>query len=209
MSELTQFSRAPKRPRDAPGSDGYNLQINPGFAEEQGCYFLRLALPSVTNPTSSSNNVNINFPNIKLGAGNYVLDVERVVCTYTAATSIDGITTNGTYTATFDGIGHTLDCSAANVCTSDMRYTFFFGNSSVYKPSTTRAIVTYSRAFDVTNQYTFSVPIEKDTLNLSFVINDQNNYFTNSSATAGTVTCTKEFYMVIRPNPAKYRYFDS
>ncbi len=209
MSELTQFPKAPKRPRDAPGSDGYVLQIQPGFAEEQKCYSLRVTLPAVATPTSTSNTVNINFPHIKLGAGNYVLDIERVVCTYTAATNINDITTNGTYVATLDGIGHTLTCSSTNVCTTDMRYTYFFGNGSVYRPTTTQAVVTYSRVFDVMNQHTYALPIEKDTLNLTFTVNDQDNYFVNTGGNPGAVTCVKEFFMVVRPNPAKFRYFDA
>jgi hypothetical protein len=223
MSELAQLTRVPKRPRDAPGTDGYHLEIHPGFEEEQKCYYLRVTTPPVKNPVSSSNNVSVVFPHIKLGAGMYVLDIERVVCTYTATTiesttvdnvtttkeivtTIDGINANGTHMATFDGIGHTLTCTS-NACTTDMKYNFFFGNSSTYKTDANTLVVTYSRNYDVMNLYTYSLPIENDTLNVSFTITDKDNYFVNTTTSPYNVQCIKEYYMVLRPNPSKLRYF--
>ena len=211
MSEMSQLTRVPKRPRDAPGNDGYHLEVHPGFEDEQKCYHLAVTLPD-TYDTASSTNVNINFPHIKLGAGMYVLDIERVVCSYQTSGAlldvIDAVNLNGTYTATVDGLGHTLTCSSTNACSTDMKYAFFFGGSSAFKRSATQSTITYYRNYDVMNQYTYSVPIENDTLNLSFALSDKDTYTYSNASSLAVVICSKVLHMVLRPNPSKSRYFE-
>jgi hypothetical protein len=208
MSELTQFPQVPKRPRNAPGNDGYVLYRRPGFAEEQTCHRIRYEAP--ISGLSPIVRVNLNYPHIKLGANNYVLDIERVVVTYRDLGDVFNVTSNALSATDFrkcllldcKGLSNTL-LSDSSSHREESYYQFDFPVASGFfnDPNT---IYTFLRpeALDV---HAYGLPISKDDLTLSFDLHI--NQFVTGDANVkwgGTAV----FSLVVRPNPCKATYFD-
>lgn len=220
MSTLEQFPVIPKRPRPIPGNEGYVLYRQPGFANEAKVY--RIRCTATTSGDSAVVRLNLNYPQIKLGCNNYVLDLERMRFTY----QYNNLSVTGTfyinpgYTAVVKGVTPVLECvvdatTKACNCYNSMDYSFFLNQSSVWGRSTVggivTTIVTYSKTNEGNGNIDTSIPIEKDCLNMEFDIEDidliKNTTFAPGKSISD-VTVRREYFFVVRPNPLKSPMFE-
>ena len=78
MSLLNQFPAAPKRGRVIPGNDGYDVNIEPGYKYAQDVIKCAVTVKGRNAYAPTTSFVNFSYPTIKLGANQYMIDLERV-----------------------------------------------------------------------------------------------------------------------------------
>lgn len=217
MSLLAQIPSAPKRPRDAPGSDGYVLYRRPGFANEQRCYRIVVQTKSTTiNEETATRRVHIDFPDIKLGSGMYVLDLDRLDIMYTGTNLQNNITFRTTHACVVLGYGETLHVDAAGKTSREPEHNFLLFGSNTYNVTTdnTKRLITYNsgagRRPSAVDDH--AAVIQNDMLVLTFEIQDFGSTFFRATA-AGTTNVieswTRDYHFVVRPNPARMNaYFE-
>ena len=236
MSSLTQFQTLPKRPRNTPGNDGYVLHRQPGFAEEQQCYRVTWQTRyekdySNSEPGPITHNVEMSFPNIKLGRNNYVLDLEAVdvKCEFPTASALK-YDLETVCMVTISGLGDTHQVIDGKGCgvTSDTHmmlpsYSPFTpsatttrlspqgGNESISVHNIVKRAV-YQKTTNTSNSlYEFGCVIPNDALTLSFTVTD--DLITKEDYTSltrlGSVFVDKTYHFVVRPNPSKRSYFEN
>ena len=136
-----------KKRKLIPGNDGYVLTRRPGFMNEAKVY--RIKCMATTTGDSASVRLSLNYPNIKLGCNNYVLDLERMRVTYqyNNANVTGTFYTNPGYTAVIKGATPVLECAVDTTtkacnCYSNMDYTIHLNQSSVWGRNVVGGIVT-------------------------------------------------------------------
>lgn len=236
MASLEQFPVAPKRPRNAPGNDGYYLHREPGYANEQKVYRIVCEVGSTNGNNTDGQQplmFNWNYPAVKLGFDNYVLDLERVNITYSYdVEDVTGIAVNGAYSCTARGVGQTMRVDKNGKCKIDMDHQFFLPTLTLFKHpldgDIQKITATYSKSTSTNSSVETSINIEKDNLTMQFDISDANLFRisggtgeyidmnnllidANDQVVAGQlsdVTVEREYHFIVRPNPLKSSMFE-
>lgn len=185
MAELVQIDDAPERQEEIPGNLGYALVREPTFAEEQRCYVVSVRVPN-TRRAMDGERVLLNFPGVKLGAGNYVITLIRAVLDI-RATFVDsfyhdfGILSRS-YSLRIQGLDDVMESDTRSNSTYTDTCTLFLPDSSEYSGGSTstlarRRLTYFSRKDDPFQTNTTSVIIPRDILNLSMCLSDSDAYF--------------------------------
>lgn len=219
MSYLAQFPAVPQRPENIPGNDGYALYREPGFANEQRVYKIHC-----TNIASSKGNnkdsefrvqMNWNFPSVKLGANNYVLELDRVrlKIQYNNTKSIN-FAANPRYKCSIRGLSQSLHYDATkNMSYSDMDHDVYLNDMSGYLEPYNVLLPNRSVVCDYTATHTSPphfIVLEQDSMNLNFEIIEAEGDLlaTGTEGDFSDMIVEREFHFTVHPNPLKSAMFN-
>jgi hypothetical protein len=78
MSYALQLPTKYARGVQIPGNQGYAVDVEPGWENERRIYYVKYTATGMPYMTSTTTNVVLYHPDVHLGAGRYVLDLDRV-----------------------------------------------------------------------------------------------------------------------------------